>query len=123
MGEGTKGSRRLELTNCDPHILQIWVRFLLSVCHAPPEKLHLRISLHDEALVMEAEQHWQRTLGLPIRCTFSIKKLRSGIVKQPMGTVTVSVNSKHLMQVVQARIQELTKNWTIVTSAGGNVGG
>jgi hypothetical protein len=122
MGEGTKGGRRVELTNCDPSVLLVWVRFLLVVCHVEPEKLGLHISLHDEALVAESECYWRQALGLPIRCTFSIKKLRSSIVKQPMGTAAIRVNSKHLLQIIRERVQELTKSWVITTSASGNVG-
>ncbi|HJQ70597.1 MAG TPA: hypothetical protein VKA70_16590 [Blastocatellia bacterium] len=104
MGEGTKRGKRVEVTNCDPVILRVWLSFLKKVCHVESRKLRLRIALHDAELKDAAKQYWQEALGLSIPCAFSIKKLKAGApVKQPMGTASLRFNSIFLLEHIQHR--------------------
>jgi hypothetical protein len=111
MGEGTKRGRRLEVTNCDPAILRVWLRFLLTICHVDPLRLEASINIADDCLSVEAEGYWQRELGMQIRCTFRRKKTEANAEvqsRQPMGTVALRVNSKFLIERIQHRAVELS---------------
>ena len=113
IGEGCKSGRTVDVTNCDPNLLRIWLKFLLVVCRVSPEKLRLRITLHEMRLKDESEAYWQRELGMNIPCAFQAKKSKlgsEGIPRQPMGTATLRLNSKFLMELIQHRAVELTKS-------------
>lgn len=108
LGEGTKRGNRVEVTNCDPFILRIWLTFLLKICRVDSSKLKLRISLHDPMLKDKARNYWNENLGREIQCFFAIKKTVPNYVsKQPMGTATISFNSVFLIKKIQQRTVEL----------------
>jgi hypothetical protein len=110
MGEGTKSGKRLVLTNTDPIILKIWLRFLLTVGHVEPEDLHLKINVFDRSVVSEAEQYWQAQLGMTIRCSFTFRTAQPMTergLRQRMGTATLGVNSTFLLEIIQRRAVEL----------------
>lgn len=101
LGEGTKNGSRVEITNCDPFILRIWITFLLKVCRVDSSKLKLRISLHDPMLKEKAKDYWNENLGREIQCFFAIKKTVPNYVsKQPMGTATICFNSIFLIKKI-----------------------
>lgn len=111
LGEGTKNGSRVEVTNCDPSILRIWLTFLIHICNVDSSKLKLRISLHGSSLKEKAKKYWFEKLGTNIQCFFAIKKTVVNYVpKQPMGTATVSFNSKFLIKIIQQRTVELASS-------------
>jgi hypothetical protein len=111
LGEGTKRGSRVEVTNCDPIILRVWITFLLKVCKIDYSKLKLRISLHDPMLKDKARDYWNEQLGREIQCFFAIKKTVPNYVpKQPMGTATISFNSVFLIKKIQQRTVELASS-------------
>jgi hypothetical protein len=113
MGEGGKSGRTVEVTNCDPDLLRIWLKFLLVVCNVDPLKLRLRITLHDLGLKESSEAYWQQNLNMNILCAFHKKKVQpgyEGIPRQPMGTATLRINSKFLMELIKHKAVELTES-------------
>lgn len=111
LGEGTKNGKRVEVTNCNPLILRVWLTYLIKICNADPSKIKLRISLHDPFLKQKASEYWFENLGMKMQCFYSIKKtVPNYIPKQPMGTATVSFNSVSLMKIIQQRTVELASN-------------
>jgi hypothetical protein len=111
LGEGTKLGKRVEVTNCNPFILKIWLAFLIKICNVDSSKLKLRISLHDSLLKEKARQYWSEELGMVINCFFSIKRtVPNYIPKQPMGTATLSFNSAFLIKKIQQRTVELASS-------------
>lgn len=111
LGEGTKLGKRVEVTNCNPLILRVWLSFLLKICNVDAAKLKLRISLHNPLLKEEAKSYWIENLGLEIVCSFSIKKtIPNCVPKQPMGTATLSYNSVNLIKIIQQRTVELASS-------------
>jgi hypothetical protein len=109
MGEGTKRGKRVELTNCDPTILRVWLSYLVKVCHVDVAKLRLRVQIHDAAHRAEAELYWQTHLGIDVLFRFSQKRqlVEGAPIKQPMGTATLQYNSKFLLELIQRRAVEL----------------
>ena len=111
MGEGTKRGNRVAVTNCDPLVLRVWLDFLLRICRVDPEKVKLRIVLHDLDRKSESERYWQMQLGMPIPCFFSGREPKPDAEpKQPMGTATLYYNSKFLMEQIQRRAVELASH-------------
>lgn len=111
LGEGTKRGKRVEITNCNPMILQVWIAYLIKVCDVEISKIKLRVSLHNPLIKEEAKKYWLERLGLEMNCFFSIKEIRqTHNKKQPMGTATVSYNSVGLIKKIQQRTVELSSS-------------
>jgi len=113
MGEGTKGGKRLAVTNCDPNILLVWMTFLLQVCNVSPDKLRLRVTIYETSSRDEALQYWHNQLGMSMPCWFGTIKVspnRTSPIRHPMGTATVYVNSTFLLKRIQLRVVELSKS-------------
>lgn len=65
LGEGRKTGPRLTLTNSDPRVLKLWVRFLERVCNVPPEKLGARIDYYEDLDYPTLLAFWSREIGIP----------------------------------------------------------
>ncbi|MBA2643261.1 MAG: hypothetical protein H0U82_10080 [Actinobacteria bacterium] len=114
--EGDKGSRNsARLTNSDPDLLVMFVRFLRTYFELPNEKLRVTCNLFADHLdrQVEIEQFWLDLLELPRTCLckssvnvyskYSQKKRRN---KLPYGTTRVGVNSTQVVQSIYGSIQE-----------------
>lgn len=114
--EGDKGSRNsARLTNSDPDLLVMFVRFLRTYFELPNEKLRVTCNLFADHLdrQVEIEQFWLDLLELPRTCLckssvnvyskYSQKKRRN---KLPYGTTRVGVNSTQVVQSIYGLIQE-----------------
>ncbi|GHJ50369.1 hypothetical protein Cs7R123_77110 [Catellatospora sp. TT07R-123] len=71
--EGTKekpwraNDGRVTVTNTDPRLLRIFIRFLESVGVSRAE-LTYRVSIHENADADEAQRWWAAQLGVPLEC-------------------------------------------------------
>ena len=97
-GEGAKakiGTARI--TNSDPLLIKIMVRFFKEICHVPKEKLKAHIHVHSPSAVKAAEKYWSEVSGIPLNQfykTYAIKSKSSKNVRftLPYGTLEVGVN-------------------------------
>ena len=62
-GEGAKTGRRLELTNSDPALLRVFIRWVLAF-HHPKAEFVLSLNLHADNDESAAKRFWQKHLGL-----------------------------------------------------------
>jgi hypothetical protein len=94
-GEGDKvgrgGQRRLALSNSDPGLLRVWLRW----CHRflPPVPLRYDLNVHEGCDVEAAGQFWKRELGVEVT---SVTEAVSSASKRkrnclPHGTLKVRV--------------------------------
>jgi transcriptional regulator with XRE-family HTH domain len=97
LGEGSKTNRgRIELTNTDPRIIQIFVAFLLRCCGYSLSDLHAHIGIHSHLSRKDAERYWSDISTIPLRqfSKTSIQRSKAGNGerdKLPFGTLSVSV--------------------------------
>jgi hypothetical protein len=113
LGEGTRaGGNRAEVSNCDPAVLRVWLKYLLQVCHADPAKIKMACILHDPNLVHEAKAYWEAELGMSLPCLFRFKRKGDGVAKRPMGTIRLYFNSTYLHRYIQQRAAELAKTFS-----------
>lgn len=104
-GEGSKTNRgTIELSNTDPRIIQIFVKFLTAVCGLSRSKLRGHVGIHSHLSIESAEKYWSGVSGIP-RSQFSktsFQKSRAGKGERdplPYGTFSVAVH------VTEARIR------------------
>jgi transcriptional regulator with XRE-family HTH domain len=114
--EGDKGSRNAaRLSNSDPDLLRLFVRFLRIHYGVPDQQLRVTCHLFADHIERqyEIEQFWLDLLELPRSCLcksfvnvyskYSQKKRQN---KLPYGTCRVCVNSTRVVQSIFGSIQE-----------------
>lgn len=114
--EGDKSSKNTaRLSNSDPDVLVMFVRFLRTYFDVPNEKLRVTCHLFADHLdrQVEIEQFWLDLIDLPRCCLcksfvnvyskYSQKKRKN---KLPYGTTRVCVNSTRVVQSIFGSIQE-----------------
>jgi hypothetical protein len=112
--EGSKKRNRVTLTNSDPDLVALFVRFLRECYDVPPDKIALSVNCHlnNGLELAEIEAWWLTRLGLP---TASLRKATVNRVSRASrwrrnvlvyGTVSVTVNSTAIVQSIYGAIQE-----------------
>ena len=112
--EGSKSRNVAALTNSDPDLLEVFVRFLRDCYEVPDDKIALAVNCHvgHGLTVAEIEDWWLGRLGLPRACVrgatvnrvSSASKLRRGHVL-PYGTARVCADSVFVVQSIYGAIQ------------------
>lgn len=95
-GEGSKSSRgTCSVTNSDPWVIQVMIRFFRELCAVPQHKIYCHIHVHAHMDVKKIEEYWQRVTQLPAKNFFktTIQKNRVAVPKDslPYGTCAISV--------------------------------
>jgi transposase-like protein len=112
--EGSKDRNAAKLTNSDPDLLALFVRFLRRCYGVPPERILLTVNCHlnNGLSLQEIEDWWLKRLGLPRA------SLRAATVNHPShasrwrrnvlvyGTARVAVNSTAIVQSIYGAIQQ-----------------
>jgi helix-turn-helix protein len=112
--EGSKKRNRVTLTNSDPDLVALFVRFLCECYDVPPDRITLSVNCHlNNGLDLEEiEAWWLARLGLP---TASLRKATVNTVSRASrwrrnvlvyGTASVTVNSTAIVQSIYGAIQE-----------------
>ena len=115
-GEGDKDRNVCGLSNCDPDLLRMFLRFLLEACEVNKEhiKVHVHCYTNNGLSVDDIENFWSKELDLPLT-TFtkttanSVSKsslLKKAPNKQIYGTVSIRVCDTQLVQGIYGAIQE-----------------
>lgn len=114
--EGDKGSRNCaRLSNSDPEVLRLFVRFLRECFGVTNEKLRVTCHLFADHLERqrEIEQFWLNTLELPRHClcksfvnVYSKYSQKKRTNRLPYGTSRLTVYSTEIVQSIYGAIQE-----------------
>jgi hypothetical protein len=112
--EGSKDRNTVRLTNSDPDLIALFVRFLRECYAVSPKRIALSVNCHlnNGLELAEIEAWWLERLGLPVTA------LRKSSVNRPSsasrwrrnilvyGTVSVSVHSTAIVQSIYGAIQQ-----------------
>jgi transcriptional regulator with XRE-family HTH domain len=112
--EGSKDRNVVRLTNSDPDLLALFVRFLRECYAVPPERIALSVNCHlnNGLQLAEIEAWWLERLGLPV---MSLRKAAVNTASRASrwrrnvlvyGTARVSVCSTAIVQSIYGAIQE-----------------
>ena len=112
--EGSKSRNRVALTNSDPDLLALFVRFLRVCYDVAPERITLSVNCHlNNGLALdEIERWWLDRLGLPsgslrkatVNHASRASRWRRNVLLY--GTATVYVHSTAVVQSLYGAIQE-----------------
>ncbi len=117
LGEGAKKSKgTVALSNSDPAVIKIMVRFLKEVCGVSKHKFRGHIHTFTHANVEKTEKYWARVTGISRNQFYKtyIKPSSASLQKRktlPFGTFDLSVNDTKLFLTIMGwieKIKELT---------------
>lgn len=108
-------SHDVRLSNSDPFLVKMFLRFLREVCNVPEEKIIASLHLYEHINEQEARRYWRGVTGLSEK---SFRKTYYGISKSslhrrpfnrlPYGTIQISVNNTALFHRILGWIDGLT---------------
>ena len=117
LGEGGKTERGIaRLSNSDPVVIKIMMRFFREICEVPEEKFRGNVHTFAHADVEKTEKYWSKITGIP-RSQFHktyIKPSSASLQKRytlPFGTFSINVCDTKLFLTIMGwieRIKELT---------------
>lgn len=108
--EGSKTKRGVvELSNADPELIRVGIRFFREICKVPPEKFRCHVYLHPHLNSKKAEQYWSSVSGIPKKQFYKTSMQQSRASKNkhdslPYGTCAISICDTELFLKI--------KGWT-----------
>lgn len=108
--EGSKYRKRVEITNSDSKVIDIFSRFLLLHCSVPKDKLKGRLQIHDKKNVKSAIKFWSKISGAPensISVTLKANKKSNKTNKHKNGIFSVRYNSVGLKKLIDEAIDAI----------------
>ncbi len=109
------------LTNSDPKLIMIFLRFLREICNVADEKIHADIRIYEHMNENELTRFWREITGLPeknfgkVYCGISKSSLgKRPFNRLPHGTILIRVNNTNLFHQIMGWIQGLSKHAGIV---------
>ncbi len=109
-GEGEKTSKnQIRLTNTDPMMLKVFMKFLLKICAVPKEKIRVAMFIYSDLNEEVCHDYWSthldlkafhKTMVLPSRC--KARRLQYGIC-------TIIVSNSYLKKKMLVWIDQLPK--------------
>lgn len=123
-GEGGKNIRGLAtLSNSDPEVIKIMMRFFSEICEVPPEKFRGHIHTFSHLSVKEAETYWSKTSGISLKQfykTYSKPSVASKGKKDstPYGTFTICVCDTAVFLTIKGWIERLAELGALPTNLG-----
>lgn len=112
-----KTCHNVSLTNSDPDLISIFIRFLREICEVPEEKINIWVRYfehQDPAYILD---FWQKRCKIPysnFRKTLQTVSISSQRKKKynslPFGVAQVSVNNTNLYHKIMGMISGVAKN-------------
>jgi len=116
LGEGWKrGSSVVELSNSDPKIIRLFMRFVREVLGVDESIIRGGIQLHFNVDESDARMFWSDVIGISKESFFVVRQVSSASRGKrprnslPYGTVRVRVNGRPLFHKLMGYIDGLTR--------------
>ena len=113
----TKTFHRVSLTNSDPDLIYIFLRFLKETCNVPNEKITIWIRYFEHQDPVYLLGFWQKRCNIPYGNfkktlqTISISSQRKKSYNSlPFGVAQISVNNTNLYHKIMGMISGVAKN-------------
>ena len=107
----------VSLTNSDPKLIALFLKFLREICEIPEHKITANIRSYEHLEEKSIVKFWQKITKLPKE---NFNKIYYGISKSsqnkkpfnrlPYGTISIRVNNTNLFHKIMGWIEGLTKN-------------
>lgn len=104
------------LTNSDPKLIMMFLRFLREICQVPDEKITADIRIYEHMNEENLLKFWRKITGLPEKnfgkVYYGISKSSQGkrpFTRLPYGTILIRVNSTNLFHKIMGWIEGLSE--------------
>ena len=110
-GEGSKkGNWSVRLTNSDPAIIKVMMRFFREICKVPDTKFRAGVHTFTHADIEKTEKYWSQISGISRRQFYKtyIKPSVAGLQKRktlPFGTLDIYVHSTQIFLTIMGWIE------------------
>lgn len=116
-GEGRKKTGRIDISNSDPGIIKIFLRFLREICGVKEEKLAVSLQMFDDQDEAELIRFWGKITGIS-RERFHKPYKRKGktgtyIRRSPFGTVLVGLDNIKLKKIILDWLEEYKTKFSL----------
>jgi len=114
-GEGAKTKMGVaRVTNSDPTLIRMIMRFFREVCQVPEEKFRAHIHIHSKTAVKDAEKYWSGITAISLDHFYKTYCIKSKSSKNkrfslPHGTLEVAVNDTSLYLKIMGWMEGLRK--------------
>jgi hypothetical protein len=114
--EGGKSNRGMaRVSNSDPAMIKIVMRFFREICHVPENRFRGHIHIHSQSAVKAAEKFWSDITGVPPNQFYKTYSIKSKASKNkrltlPYGTLDIGVCDTRLQLTILGWIEGLKKN-------------
>ncbi len=115
-GEGGKANRgSVQLSNGDPRIIRLMMKFFKRVCKVPKKKFRGHIHVHPHLNVKKAEGYWSTVSGIPLNQFYKTyskpnKSSQSKKDSLPFGTFDIYVHNTELFLKIKGWIEAVYEN-------------
>ena len=106
----------VSMTNSDPYLIKIFLRFLREVCKVPEEKISANIRIYEHQNANYLLDFWSKTTGIaPSKLQIFYYKTNNSSQDKgdfytlPYGTIQIRVNNTELYHKIMGWIEGLTK--------------
>lgn len=109
-GEGDKLSRnQTRLTNTDPEMIRIFMKFLFVICEVPRDKIRVALFIYSDLDESECKKFWGNITGIQSFHKTQILPGRHKTKKLPYGVCTIVVSNSILKKKINLWIDQLPK--------------
>lgn len=104
--EGTKRSQEIvKLTNSDPEMIKLMMRWFREVCKVPEEKFRIALTIHTLHACSDMKRYWSDITKIPLKQFYKvqIKTTTFGAKRNPLyrGTCTITICDKDLFRRIE----------------------
>jgi len=108
----TRSKNVVRVSNSDPFIIRLMMRFFQEICQVPKEKIRATVHLYPQADIRKALRYWSKVTGLPmeqftkpqVQISRSSKRKRDSH-RLPYGTLHLNISSTELTWKIKGWIQ------------------
>jgi hypothetical protein len=104
IGEGRKRGHDVSLSNTDPNVIRVFLKFLREICGVNETRLWAWINIFDDQDLAKAQRYWQDAARLPKSQFYKtiIRPHRGGNYSNisTHGTLTVGLTNRNLREII-----------------------
>ncbi|WKZ26263.1 MAG: hypothetical protein QY304_02600 [Candidatus Paceibacterota bacterium] len=114
-GEGSKtGHWTARISNSDPLVIKVMMRFFREVCSVPEDKFRGHIHTFESADIEETERYWSKISGIPRSQFYKtyLKQSKISLRKRktlPYGTLDIDVNDMKVFLTIKGWIEKISE--------------
>ena len=116
LGEGSKTTEQIRLTNSDPEIIKLWLRWLREICELDDNNIVVHMHLYHDLDEYVCQAYWQRITKLPVS-SFRKTQYDTRVVKNTLKRGGLPYGTLHILVVSNGdknrgvRLYRIMKGW------------